>query len=163
LRDAEWHNRTREAAIARTRANVARDLHDSVAQSLAGANFRLEALRNLIRWGADPLPELDAIKQSIRTEQGQLRTMIERLRREDASAERRDIAEELSVLLDGLAQQWRIAVRIEQPDGPILDVRMPGHRAMFAMDASRLPVIGRRKRKAGMAAMARLPGGGLPG
>lgn len=110
----------REAAVARTRADVARDLHDSVAQSLAGANFRLEALRNLIQSGADPLPELEAIKQSIRTEQGQLRTMIERLRREDASAEHRDIAGELSVLLDVLAQQWRIALRIDQADGRIV-------------------------------------------
>ncbi len=36
----------RSAAVAHTRDAIARDLHDSVAQALAGASFRLEALRN---------------------------------------------------------------------------------------------------------------------
>ncbi|MFM2370916.1 MAG: hypothetical protein RIS85_638, partial [Pseudomonadota bacterium] len=60
----------RNAAEAGVRQALARDLHDSVAQFLAGTLFRLEALRRWTREGNDPEPEIDAIKNALRREQG---------------------------------------------------------------------------------------------
>jgi len=42
-------------AMAGVRNALARDLHDSVAQLLAGTLFRLKALRRWVRAGGDPM------------------------------------------------------------------------------------------------------------
>lgn len=110
---------TREAAIMRLRGSIARDLHDSVAQSLAGASFRLEALRGLVRRGGDPLAELDAIHAGLAGEQQHVRTMINRLRQEEISPGERDLAREIAALTAPLSQQWGIQARFSGEDRPM--------------------------------------------
>lgn len=102
----------RTAAETGVRHAVARDLHDSVAQFLAGTLFRLEALRRWIREGNDPEGEIDSIKNALRREQGQLRLLIERLRRGQDSDRRTDIAEELRDLLAEAGAHWHIATEL---------------------------------------------------
>lgn len=106
----------RNAAETGVRHAVARDLHDSVAQFLAGTLFRLEALRRWIREGNDPEGEIDSIKNALRREQGQLRLLIERLRRGQESDRRTDIAEELHDLLAEAGAHWHIETALVLPD-----------------------------------------------
>ena len=65
-----------ESAEARSRLTLARDLHDSVVQFLAGAAFRLEAMKRSKASGRDVEPELDELKQLMLQEQRELRSFI---------------------------------------------------------------------------------------
>ncbi|WP_298289558.1 histidine kinase [Novosphingobium sp.] len=101
------------------RQAVARDLHDSVAQFLAGTLFRLEALRRWIREGHDPDGEIDSIKNALRREQSQLRLLIERLRRGQESDRRTEITDELKALLAEAGAHWSITTELLSPDAPL--------------------------------------------
>jgi signal transduction histidine kinase len=103
----------RESALSRIRDGLARDLHDSVAQTLAGATMRLEALRAWIREGGDPEPEIVAMKAALRSEQAQVRLLIERLRATDAAPKRAELSAEFARLSPALGDQWGVAVRCE--------------------------------------------------
>lgn len=115
----EMANLARSAVETGVRQAVARDLHDSVAQFLAGTLFRLEALRRWIREGNDPEGEIDSIKNALRREQGQLRLLIERLRRGEEGDRRTDIAEELHALLTEASTHWHIETLLVVPDSPL--------------------------------------------
>ena len=96
-----------ESAEARSRLTLARDLHDSVVQFLAGAAFRLEALKRDLNAGRDVEPDLNHLKQLMLQEQGELRSFIAALRSApqiglDA------LAQDLRTLASRLAQQWDV-------------------------------------------------------
>ncbi len=112
---ASLARRTAETGV---RHAVARDLHDSVAQFLAGTLFRLEALRRWIRDGHDPEGEIDSIKNALRREQGHLRLLIERLRRGEEGDRRTEIADELRDLLAEAGAHWHIETELVVPDRP---------------------------------------------
>lgn len=99
-------------AIAGVRNALARDLHDSVAQLLAGTLFRLEALRRAIREGSDPDGEVVAIRDALRGEQAQLRTMIERLRRGVDGDRTTDLVGEMATLMTEMGNHWQIATTV---------------------------------------------------
>ncbi|MBX9886111.1 MAG: histidine kinase, partial [Novosphingobium sp.] len=107
------------ASAAALRDALARDLHDSVAQFLAGTLFRLEALSRWIREGLDPTTEINDLKTALRREQGELRAMILRLRRGEEGDRRTDLVEELETLLSELSQHWHLAVRLEAQERPL--------------------------------------------
>lgn len=108
----------RSAAENSVRHAVARDLHDSVAQFLAGTLFRLEALRRWIREGHDPEGEIDSIKNALRREQSHLRQLIERLRRGEEGDRRTEIADEMRDLLTEAGAHWHIETELVLPDHP---------------------------------------------
>lgn len=96
-----------ESAEARSRLALARDLHDSVVQFLAGAAFRLEALKRDLVSGRDLEPELNHLKQLMLQEQGELRSFIAALR----SAPQiglDELAKDLRSLAERLATQWDV-------------------------------------------------------
>lgn len=70
---------TLELETGRVRESIARDLHDSVAQSLAGTRYRLSSLRALQDMQT-LAAELDEIDANLATEQQQVRQIIEVLR-----------------------------------------------------------------------------------
>jgi signal transduction histidine kinase len=113
-----------ETALARMRDSLAHDLHDSVAQSLAGASLRLEGLRAWIRDGGDPDAEIDAMKLSLREEQGHVRSLIARLRLGTDREADVDAGAAMRSLLTSLSVQWGVAVRASLPD---VAIRLPGH------------------------------------
>lgn len=115
----EMASLARNAAEAGVRHAVARDLHDSVAQFLAGTLFRLEALRRWIREGHDPEGEIDSIKQALRREQTHLRILIERLRRGEEGNRSTEIADELRALLAEAGTHWHISTELVLPDQPL--------------------------------------------
>lgn len=108
-----------EASAAAVRDALARDLHDSVAQFLAGTLFRLAALTRSIREGQDPLSELLDVKRAVRGEQAELRAMIERLRRGEETDRHTDLIEEIETLLGELSRHWHISVRINSTIRPL--------------------------------------------
>ena len=95
-----------ESAEARSRLSLARDLHDSVVQFLAGAAFRLEAMK---RSNADEEVEagLNELKQLMLQEQRELRSFITSLRSGPLAAFN-DLAKDLQSLATRLSRQWDI-------------------------------------------------------
>lgn len=96
-----------EGAEARSRLTLARDLHDSVVQFLAGAAFRLEAMKRSRQSGRDIEPELDELKQLMLQEQHELRSFITALRSGPMVA-LNDFSKELRALAERLSLQWDI-------------------------------------------------------
>jgi signal transduction histidine kinase len=103
----------RESALTRMRDAVARDLHDTIAQALAGVSLRLEGLRHWIRDGGDPDSEIQAIKLALRTEQRQVRGMIDRLRQGENILPDGTATRTLGPLLRDLSEYWGITVEID--------------------------------------------------
>lgn len=104
---------------ARLRSAVARDLHDGVAQSLAGALLRLEGLRAALRNGREPFGNLDDASASLRAEQANVRDMIRKLREGVRLPTRTDLPGELRPWLDIAGAVWGIGVRCNCPGGPV--------------------------------------------
>ena len=96
-----------DSAEARSRIALARDLHDSVVQFLAGAAFRLEAMKRSEASGRWLEPELNELKQLMMQEQGELRAFITALR-SGTLIELADLARDLKGLADRLSRQWAI-------------------------------------------------------
>jgi signal transduction histidine kinase len=100
-------NAAEESAEARSRLTLARDLHDSVVQFLAGAAFRLEAMKRSKASGGDLEPALNELKQLMMQEQGELRSFITALRSGPLVAFN-DLARDLKALADRLSRQWDV-------------------------------------------------------
>lgn len=96
-----------ESAEARSRLTLARDLHDSVVQFLAGAAFRLEAMKRSNASGRDVETELNELKQLMLQEQRELRSFITSLRSGPLAAFN-DIAKDLQALAVHLSRQWDV-------------------------------------------------------
>jgi signal transduction histidine kinase len=109
-------------AAARTRLSLARDVHDSIVQFLAGAAFRIEAIKRAARSGAEVGGELDEIKRLLVEEQGEIRGFVTALRGE-RELELADAVAELRALAERLSQQWSVECSItangEQASIPI--------------------------------------------
>src|SRR5205085_11094833 len=69
-------------AAARTRLSLARDVHDSIVQFLAGAAFRVEAIKRASKTGAKVGDDLDELKRLLVEEQGEIRGFLLALRRD---------------------------------------------------------------------------------
>jgi signal transduction histidine kinase len=98
-------------AAARARLSLARDVHDSIVQFLAGATFRVEAIKRATTAGAKVGPELDELKRLLVEEQGEIRGFLLALRR-DRELELADAVAELRALAKRLSQQWSVDCRI---------------------------------------------------
>jgi signal transduction histidine kinase len=96
-----------ESAEARSRVALAGDLHDSVVQFLAGAAFRVEALKRDQAMGRDLEADLEELKQLMLQEQGELRTFIAALR-SGPTIELAELAKNLNDLAGKLSRQWDV-------------------------------------------------------
>lgn len=97
-----------ESAEARSRLVLARDLHDSVVQFLAGAAFRLEALKRDHAARRDLEPEINQLKLQVLQEQDELRSFIAALR-SSSKVRVEELAKDLQLLSARLARQWDVA------------------------------------------------------
>ena len=97
-----------ESAEGRSRLTLARDLHDSVVQFLAGAAFRIEAMKRAHGSGREIEADLDELKQLMLQEQAELRTFITALRSGPVVAFNA-VAHDLTLLAERLSRQWGIA------------------------------------------------------
>lgn len=98
-------------AAARTRLSLARDVHDSVVQFLAGTAFRIEAIKRTAKSGSEVGAELDELKRLLIEEQGEIRGFVTALRR-DREVELAESIAELRALAERLGQQWSVVCRI---------------------------------------------------
>jgi signal transduction histidine kinase len=107
LQSAAMLTALEERSMAKARAVVARDLHDSVVQFLAGLGFRLEALNRSPAVKGDVARNITEIKEMVMAEQGLLRAFIGALRT-GGSVPLSDLASDCATLCRRLAEQWNI-------------------------------------------------------
>lgn len=106
---------------ARTRLGLARDVHDSIVQFLAGAAFRVEAIKRASASGSSVGNELDELKRLLVEEQGEIRGFLLALRR-DRELDLAEAVAELKLLAERLSQQWSVDCNVTadgDADGPI--------------------------------------------
>ena len=108
-----------ESAEARSRLSLARDLHDSVVQFLAGAAFRIEAVKRSAGSGREVEPQLDELKQLMMQEQRELRAFIKALRSGPLVA-LNDLAAELRSLAERLSRQWDVTCTFSSSPGELM-------------------------------------------
>jgi signal transduction histidine kinase len=114
---------TEEAAAMRAGLALARDLHDSVVQFLAGMTFRLEGLKKVAAGGRDVSAEIDALQQELVREQRDLRRLIADLRSGGGGGGREarvDLSASLRKMAARTAAQWDVACRVAADDTPLL-------------------------------------------
>ncbi len=121
-----------ENAEARSRLILARDLHDSVVQFLAGAAFRLEAMKRSNAAGRDLDPDLNELKQLMLQEQRELRSFITSLRSGPLTAFN-ELAKDLKGLAVHLSRQWDIRCDFVSKPAELMiptRVRLDAHQLM---------------------------------
>ena len=107
LQEAELFAAVEERSMAKARVAVARDLHDSVVQFLAGLGFRLEALKRSPAAVGELGDALAELKDTVMDEQRQLRAFIRGLRT-GKPVSQRELARDCGTLCGLLARQWSI-------------------------------------------------------
>lgn len=100
----------REAALSRLRHSVARDLHDSVAQSLAGARFWLHAIRTRAAKDPELADQIGQVQAALDAENMHVRDLIGQLRQTEQAPGERSLTNDLTDLLETLALHWRIEI-----------------------------------------------------
>lgn len=121
-----------ENAEARSRLILARDLHDSVVQFLAGAAFRLEAMKRANSAGRDVDDDLNELKQLMLQEQRELRSFITSLRSGPLTAFN-ELAKDLKGLAVHLSRQWDIKCEFTAKAAELMiptRIRLDAHQLM---------------------------------
>jgi signal transduction histidine kinase len=111
---------SQQEAVTRTRLALARDLHDSVVQLLAGTSFRLEGIRRSAAAGRDVGTEIDALQQELSQEQRDLRGFISKLRGAARARAPTDLCPSLAALAQRMSRQWGVACTLRGCDQPIM-------------------------------------------
>lgn len=101
-----------ETSAGETRLRVARDLHDSVAQILAGIGLKLRAARTTAADEAQKDRELQAIEEELVAYQRHVHGFIEELRKPPRDGDRVDLDAKLNEIADGLRRQWSIEIDV---------------------------------------------------
>jgi signal transduction histidine kinase len=106
--------RLRDAAVHQERMRFARDLHDGLLQSLAGAALQLRATANLIDAHPDDArTRLREIEQMLAGEQADLRELIRELKPAAAASDRPfALTERLEQLAARVRRQWGVEVQL---------------------------------------------------
>jgi signal transduction histidine kinase len=113
-----------ESVAAQTRLSLARDVHDSIVQFLAGASFRVEAIARAARSGKQVDADLTELKRLLVEEQTEIRSFVSALRRE-REVELGDVVEDLRALAVRLSQQWSIDCKISTaPKDAAIPIRL---------------------------------------
>jgi signal transduction histidine kinase len=120
LERASLFRMSEQEAVTRTRLALARDLHDSVVQLLAGTSFRLEAIRKSAAAGRDIGADVDALQRELSQEQRDLRGFISKLRGPTRARATTDLCPSLITLAERMSRQWGIRCRLVGCDKPIL-------------------------------------------
>ena len=102
---------TEEAAVTRARLRLARDLHDSIVQFLAGMALKLRALSKNLPDSASR-SEIDELQQQLAQEQRDLRRLIAEQRDPHHAASEADLERAVLLLADRLERQWGVACEV---------------------------------------------------
>lgn len=142
-----------DSAESRSRFALARDLHDSVVQFLAGAAFRLEALKRSEASGRKLEPELNELKQLMLQEQGELRAFITALR-SGREVPFDDLVRDLQALAGRLARQWGIECELLAAPADVMvptDLHLDAHQLVREAVANAVRHAGAKSMRIGLA------------
>jgi signal transduction histidine kinase len=109
-----------QEAVTRTRLALARDLHDSVVQLLAGTSFRLEAIRKSVAAGREIDTDVDALQRELSQEQRDLRGFISKLRGAGRARSHTDLRPGLAALAERMSRQWGIRCKLAGSGKPVI-------------------------------------------
>jgi len=146
-----------DSAEARSRIVLARDLHDSVVQFLAGAAFRLEAMKRSEASGRKLEPELNELKQLMMQEQGELRAFITALR-SGTQVPFADVVRDLQALAGRLARQWDIECEVLAAPADMMvptDLHLDAHQLVREAVANAVRHAGAKTMRIGVASSRR--------
>jgi signal transduction histidine kinase len=122
---------TETAAATAERMRLARELHDGITQSLAGAALQISGLRRLV--AVDPSgaeKRLDDIESLLLNEQRELRLFMQELRPSSAGSERDGSLEaRLEELCDRVSRLWGVEVELEVTG----EIVAPLHREVYRL------------------------------
>jgi signal transduction histidine kinase len=76
-------------------------------------------MRNSLREGGDPEPEIDAVQLALRDEQNHVRSLIAKLRQGSDGKHAMDVASVFRVLLRGLESHWNVTIRLHSEIEPM--------------------------------------------
>ena len=111
-------------AAVRTRLSLARDVHDSIVQFLAGAAFRIEAIKRSAHSGSPVEGDLDELKRLFVEEQSEIRGFIMALR-QHRDLELGEAVAELRALAERLGQQWSVDCKVTaEGEGVAIPLRL---------------------------------------
>jgi signal transduction histidine kinase len=111
-------------AAVRARLSLARDVHDSIVQFLAGAAFRVEAIKRVARSGARVSEELDELKRLLVNEQSEIRGFVLALR-QHRDLDLAEAVAELRELAERLGQQWSVDCSVTaEPSRASIPIRL---------------------------------------
>jgi signal transduction histidine kinase len=96
----------------RLRETIARDLHDGVAQSLAGARFLLVALQRKFELAKLPSEELTPITSALDIEHRHVRELIDRLRAKEMEFEERNLGKAIYEMAARQAVHWQVEIQV---------------------------------------------------
>jgi signal transduction histidine kinase len=115
-----------DGVAAQTRLALARDVHDGLAQFLAGAAMRLEAIGRSLRSGEPVADDLADLKRLVVEEQQDIRSFVSALRRGHEIA-LPDALQDLSSLAAKLGHQWSVDCRVDGPHSDDLEIPIRLH------------------------------------
>ena len=102
----------REEQLVGLRNELARNLHDSVLQTIAGVRYMLASLRDR-RLPSEALEtEIEWLDETLAAEGSQLRATIDRLRASPSTIAEEDVIKGLEDLIQSLSRQWRTDIKL---------------------------------------------------
>lgn len=116
--------------LIKVREELAHDLHDSVAQSLAGAKFLISALRSQVSPSDGLSGELERVRNAFDFEHQHVRMLIARLRQADWGSADTDLVPLLDMVLRQLSRHWKLEASIVDVT---TDLRV-GHELAFEIE-----------------------------
>lgn len=118
--DSESYYRSmKENSVAHVRNGIARDLHDNVAQSLAGTRYWLDSLLSRSKRGETINSELQDLSELISSEHSKVLGTIEYLLKPSGSFDE-DLIAELRTLAETMSRHWRVGITLTGHPDPIM-------------------------------------------
>jgi len=115
----EFESAERHAAELELRHTLSHELHDGVAQSLAGACFWLASLKRKAQGEARQTEDIEKVLRALEAESGHVREVISILRSEPDSIRRIDLAASIADFLPRAAGTWGLRTLFSAQDSAL--------------------------------------------